>query len=178
MEIARRTPPDLVLLDLVMPGMDGFATCRELKADVALREIPVIFLTASQEKEDLIRGFAGGGGGFRHQALQRGGVAVAGIDAHPVAGGAGEAVHPVGQLARSSWRRRCMRRDFFREWQARRATRRRPLTVFFSDIVGFTAKTEALGDWELADWLNEYLGRMARLAHRHGEPWTSSSATR
>src|SRR5690606_28173321 len=50
----------------------------------------------------------------------------------------------------------------------RRETRRKPLTVFFSDIVGFTARTEAMGDAELAAWLNDYLDQMAQIAQRHG----------
>ena len=52
--------PDLILLDVMMPGMDGFETCRRLKADAATREIPVIFMTALSETLDKIRGFSAG----------------------------------------------------------------------------------------------------------------------
>jgi len=41
--------PDLILLDLMMPGMDGYAVCRRLKANQATRDLPVIFLTASPD---------------------------------------------------------------------------------------------------------------------------------
>jgi DNA-binding response OmpR family regulator len=44
--------PDLILLDLMMPGMDGFETLRRLKADAATARIPVIILTARKEEED------------------------------------------------------------------------------------------------------------------------------
>jgi sigma-B regulation protein RsbU (phosphoserine phosphatase) len=49
--------PDLVLLDIMMPGMDGYEVCRRLKADAATREVPVIFLTAKTQVEDESRGF-------------------------------------------------------------------------------------------------------------------------
>jgi putative two-component system response regulator len=46
LEFARASNPDLILLDVVMPGLDGFAVCRELKADLRTRDIPIIFITA------------------------------------------------------------------------------------------------------------------------------------
>ncbi len=52
-----RVQPDLILLDVMMPEMDGFETCRRLKASTEWNRIPVIFLTAKTETEDLVRGF-------------------------------------------------------------------------------------------------------------------------
>src|SRR5689334_15264816 len=58
LELAKSPPaPDLVLLDVQMPDMDGYEVCRRLKADVSTREIPVIFLTAMTEVEDETTGF-------------------------------------------------------------------------------------------------------------------------
>jgi putative two-component system response regulator len=60
LKIAAESPPDLVLLDIMMPGMDGYEVCRRLKADAATRHIPVIFLTAKVEIEDEQKGFDAG----------------------------------------------------------------------------------------------------------------------
>ena len=49
-------PPDLVLLDIVMPGMDGYEVCRRLKADARTRSIPVLFVTSLDEAEDETKG--------------------------------------------------------------------------------------------------------------------------
>ncbi len=54
---ARTGLPDLILLDIAMPDIDGYAVCEELKLDPSTREIPVIFLTARNEREDIIKGF-------------------------------------------------------------------------------------------------------------------------
>lgn len=58
LKIARSdNQPDLILLDIIMPGMDGYEVCKQLKQDEKTRNIPVIFLTGKTEKEDLIKGF-------------------------------------------------------------------------------------------------------------------------
>jgi len=57
LERAQAQPPDLILLDLMMPEMDGLEACRRLKADPLTQPIPVIFLTASNEMEHLVNGF-------------------------------------------------------------------------------------------------------------------------
>lgn len=53
--------PDLILMDVMMPGIDGFETCRQIKADEALRDIPVIFMTALIESDHVLKGFDAGG---------------------------------------------------------------------------------------------------------------------
>ena len=60
LEQLQRVTPDLLLLDILMPGMDGLETCRQLKADPALKSIPVIFMTALSELNYLLSGFREG----------------------------------------------------------------------------------------------------------------------
>ncbi len=55
-----RKPPDLVLLDLMLPGVDGLAVCRRLKESPRTRELPVIMLTAKGEEADVVRGLNAG----------------------------------------------------------------------------------------------------------------------
>lgn len=62
--LAQRERPDLILLDVVMPALDGFETCRRLKADVTTRDIPIIFLTASTQEHEMQRGLGLGAIGY------------------------------------------------------------------------------------------------------------------
>lgn len=56
-----RRRPDVVLLDAMMPGIDGFETCRRIKAQAELADIPVLFMTALSDSEHVVEGFAAGG---------------------------------------------------------------------------------------------------------------------
>lgn len=59
-EQMKHVRPDLILLDIMMPGIDGFETCRRLKANPETKDIPVIFMTALSETSDKIKGFSAG----------------------------------------------------------------------------------------------------------------------
>lgn len=67
LEICGRQPPDLIVLDVMMPELDGYEVCRRLKADPATRRVPVIFLTALPRPEDESAGFEAGGADFIHK---------------------------------------------------------------------------------------------------------------
>jgi len=61
LQIARSQNPDLILLDVLMPGVDGFATCSQLKSQAATKDIPIIFLTALSDTVNKVQGFKLGG---------------------------------------------------------------------------------------------------------------------
>jgi putative two-component system response regulator len=69
LEYASATPPDLILLDVMMPEMDGFEVCRRLKGNAATRDIPVIFITAKNEIADEELGFSLGASDFIHKPI-------------------------------------------------------------------------------------------------------------
>src|SRR5881394_1391437 len=61
MRIVDQITPDIVLLDAVMPGIDGFETCKRLKRDAGLSNVPIIFMTGLTETEHIVRGLEAGG---------------------------------------------------------------------------------------------------------------------
>jgi DNA-binding response OmpR family regulator len=61
MRIVEQITPDIILLDAIMPGMDGFETCQRLKRDAGLSNVPVIFMTGLAETEHIVRGLEAGG---------------------------------------------------------------------------------------------------------------------
>jgi len=56
LEAVVSTKPDLVLLDIMLPEIDGYEVCRQIKANEATRHIPVVMLSAKKSKEDLVKG--------------------------------------------------------------------------------------------------------------------------
>ncbi len=76
--VAGEQPPDLILLDLMLPGVDGLAVCQKLRADPRTEHVAVMMLTAKSEEADMIRGLNLGANGLRHQAVQSEGAPGAG----------------------------------------------------------------------------------------------------
>jgi len=70
-ELAKEILPNLILLDVLMPGIDGFETCRRLKTDPMTRDIPVIFMTALSDAIDKVKGFEVGGVDYITKPFQK-----------------------------------------------------------------------------------------------------------
>jgi two-component system, cell cycle response regulator len=68
---AAEIQPDLILLDVMMPGMDGFEVCRRLRADPALGEVPIILLTALDDRADRLSGIEAGADDFVSKPFDR-----------------------------------------------------------------------------------------------------------
>lgn len=69
-ELAKREKPHVILLDIIMPGIDGYEVCQRLKAKEETREIPVIFMSALTDTEEKIRCFEVGGEDYISKPLQ------------------------------------------------------------------------------------------------------------
>jgi putative two-component system response regulator len=70
-EQAKKTQPDVILLDVMMPGMDGFEACREIRSEEKLAEVPILFLTALDDKQSLLEGLASGADDFITKPFDR-----------------------------------------------------------------------------------------------------------
>ena len=76
LEAVKAAPPDLILLDIRMPNMDGYEVCKILKQDDNTRDIPVIFISAMHELEDKVKGFEAGAVDFVTKPFQEGEVLI------------------------------------------------------------------------------------------------------
>src|SRR5919202_2408751 len=71
LEKVKEVSPDVILLDIIMPGIDGFETCRRLKANPSTQDIPVIFMTALSQTVDKVKGFSLGAVDYDTKPVQQ-----------------------------------------------------------------------------------------------------------
>jgi class 3 adenylate cyclase len=177
LEVLARVRPDLILLDVMMPEMDGFETCRRIKASEQWRQIPVIFLTAKTEVTDIVQGFELGAVDYvakpfnAHELLAR-------VNTHLT----------IDELRRSLAAKNVelgrahelVRRAFGRYVSEEVAAsilqspeglelggEEREVTILMSDLRGFTALAERLKPHEVIEFLNLYLEAMVDAISRY-----------
>ncbi|RDG33765.1 MULTISPECIES: adenylate/guanylate cyclase domain-containing protein [unclassified Oceanispirochaeta] len=167
LESVAESAPDLILLDIMMPGMDGYEVCTRLKADESTRSIPVIFITAMNDIKDELKGFEVGAIDYITKPFSP-----------PIVQ---SRVDSILQLEEKSQALTILTRklskylspqvyaSIFRgEQDVIIDSKRKKLTIFFSDIVNFTATTDGMESEALTELLNSYLDEMSRIALKHG----------
>jgi class 3 adenylate cyclase len=152
---------DLILLDVMMPGIDGFEVCQKLKASRTRNQVPVIFLTARTETADIVRGFEMGAVDYvakpfnSHELMARVNTHLALDRLHRDNERLLLNVLPqtIANRIKSGEERIA---DFFPE-----------VSVLFADIVGFTTMSGSLPPQPLVEMLNDLFTKFDELAHRH-----------
>jgi adenylate cyclase len=167
LEMAELALPDLTLLDIMMLEMDGMEACRRLKAQESTRDIPIIFLTAKVETDDIVKGFELGAVDYitkrfnAHELLAR-------VHTHLQLKAAREKIAQLADTLSHYLSPNIYASIFSGETDATIASYHKPPTIFFSDIVSFTPRVETMAPAELTDWLNNYLNEMAAICHQYG----------
>ena len=162
LEVLERIRPDLILLDIMMPEMDGFEACARIKASTAWREIPVIFLTARADTADIVRGFELGA-----------------VDYVPKPFNAHELLARVGtHLTIDNLNRENQRlllnvlpaaiAEKLKQQVGIIAERFDDVSVLFSDLVGFTPLSLRMAPTDLVELLNRVFSGFDELADRYG----------
>jgi class 3 adenylate cyclase len=162
LEFLQRVRPDLILLDVMMPGIDGYETCRRIKASTAWREIPLMFLTAKSETEDIVRGFEAGAVDYVSKPFNAPEL-LARVRTHLA----------LDQLHRENQRLLlnvlpASIAEKLKKQTGVIAERFDDVSVLFADIVGFTPLSARLSPSELLVLLNQVFSAFDELAGRFG----------
>jgi adenylate cyclase len=178
LDVLARVRPDLILLDVMMPEMDGFETCRRLKESESWRHIPIIFLTAKTDTADIVQGFELGAVDYvakpfnAHELLAR-------VNTHLTLDELRRSLAAKNaELARAH---ELVRRAFGRYVSEEVATsllqspdglelggEEREITILMSDLRGFTALAARLTPHQVIEFLNVYLESMVEVIGRYG----------
>ena len=162
------TPPDLVLLDVMMPGMDGYEVLTRMKADAKMKSIPVMFVTAMNEVEDEAKGFELGAVDYVTKPIKPA-VVLQRVRSHLELQEAQIQLERLGLQYSSYLAPELAKSIKSGEISTRVGNQRKKLAVFFSDIQGFTSQTEKLEPEDMSYLLNSYFEAMNEIiAKYHG----------
>ena len=173
--------PDLILLDVTMPDMDGYEVCGRLKADPETASIPVVFLTARTEAEDEAKGFELGAVDYIHKPFNPT-VVRARVHTHLLLRDTLKQIEERNAALDEKTKMleslsvklskylspQVYASIFAGSRDVELATERKRLTVFFSDIKDFTATTADMQPEDLTAMLNRYFTAMSKIALTHG----------
>jgi len=166
--IAKKARPDLILLDIKMPGMDGYQTIGELKADPETSSIPVIFISALNQIEDKVKGFMAGAVDYVSKPFQKEEV-IARVGTHLSLRQALRNVEVEREKSEKLLLNILPERVAveLKESGCSKPQRFDNVTFFFSDFVGFTAMSSEVEPEELIEQLNELFTRFDEIMERN-----------
>jgi adenylate cyclase len=168
LKIAQSDPaPALILLDVMMPEMDGYQVCLQLQTDERTRRIPVIFVTAKSEVEDEAQGFGLGAVDYITKPVNPA-IVLARVRTHLALKHSLRKLEDLSLKLARYLPQQVYQSIFEGRQDARIGCSRKKLTVFFSDIVGFVNETEGIEPEDFTFILNGYLNRMAQVVSKHG----------
>jgi len=168
LEICREAQkPDLVLLDILMPGMDGYEVCTQLKADSTTASIPVIFITAMDADEDEEKGLKLGAVDYITKPISPS-IVNQRVKTHLSLQSALQKVEELSRKYSSYLSPELVQGLRAGNISNEVSSRRRHLTIFFSDIQGFTAKSEIMSPESMTKGLNYYFESMAAIVTKYG----------
>ena len=183
---ASSDPPDLILLDIMMPGMDGYEVCRRLKADDKTRGIPIIFVTAKSEVEDENKGFELGAVDYITKPLSPP-IVLARIKTHLELKLSRDALENQNEILEQKVKERTAElvelntayerfvpREFLSLLNKQSILEirlgdqiKQEMTVMFADLRGWTMLSERMSPQENFSFINAYLRRVSPVIKEH-----------
>lgn len=158
-------PPDLILLDVMMPGIDGYEVCRRLKENKATSEIPVIFLTAKTEVEDEMKGLELGAVDYITKPVSPP-IVLARVKNHLMLQNARAFLKEKNQFLENAFSRYVSSRviDQLKKTHADEFLKmdKRQVSILFVDVRGFTALGDRLSPEEIQEVVNSFLENMVK----------------
>lgn len=163
--------PDIIILDVSMPGMDGFEVCLRLKADPVLSQIPVIMLTALAEVADRVQGLVAGADDYLTKPFSAREL-LARIDTRMRAKNESDGLREAQERIRATFSRfvsPAVVEQLLRDpTHVKLGGKLQPLTVMFADLEGFTSVSETTPPEELLLILNAHHELVVRLIQEYG----------
>ena len=160
-------PPDLILLDIMMPDIDGYEVCQRLKSDPRTEKIPIIFVSAMTEVTDETKGFSLGAVDYITKPVSPA-IVKSRVKNHLSLTAARQQLEILSQKLGKYLSPQIYRSIFEGTRDTLLETSRKKLTVFFSDIVGFTSRTDNMESEDLTYILNSYLNVMSSIVLKNG----------
>lgn len=164
---ASEAPPELILLDIMMPGMDGYEVMRRLRANEATSAIPVIFLTALTSIEEEQFGLDLGAVDYIAKPISPP-VVLARVHTHLERSSNARRLQALSEKLGRYLAPQVYKSLFDGSRDAEIRTQRKKLTVFFSDIKDFTASTARWQPEDITFLLNSYFSEMTKIAQEYG----------